>query len=84
MTKMSILSTIEARKNFSELLNRSAYGKERIILTRRGKNLVAVVPIDDLKILEAIEDKLDLEEAKAALKESGSVPWKKVKADLGL
>ena len=81
---MSTLSTIEARKNFSELLNRSAYGKERITLTRRGKNLVAVVPIEDLKILEAIEDTLDLEEAKAALKESGAVPWKKVKAELGL
>jgi len=81
---MNTLSTIEARENFSELLNRSAYGKERIILTRRGKNLVAVVPIEDLKILEAIEDKLDLEEAKEALKESGSVPWKKVKAELSL
>jgi prevent-host-death family protein len=27
----------EARDNFSDLVNRSSYGKERIVLTRRGK-----------------------------------------------
>ena len=84
MVKMNTLSTITAREKFSDLINRSAYGKERIVLTRRGKKLVAVVPLEDLKILEALEDKLDLEEAKEALKESGSIPWNKVKAELGL
>ena len=81
---MNTISTVKARGNFSDLVNRSAYGKERIVLTRRGKGIVAVVPIDDLELLEELEDHLDLEEAKKALKEPGSVPWKKVKADLGL
>jgi prevent-host-death family protein len=45
---MAHLSTVEARSQFAELINRVAYGKERVILTRRGKALVAVVPLEDL------------------------------------
>ncbi len=48
---MSKMSTVEARENFSELINQAAYGKKRIVLTRRGKPLVAVISIEDLKRL---------------------------------
>ena len=51
---MAELSTVEARDHFSELLNRVAYGKERIILMRRGKALVAVIPVEDLRRLESV------------------------------
>ena len=43
----------EAREDFSETVNRVAYGKERVVVHRRGKDLVAVVPIEDLARLEA-------------------------------
>ncbi len=49
---MLTISTVEARDNFSELINQAAYGKERIVLTRRGKALVALIPLADLKALE--------------------------------
>ena len=84
---MSSISTVEARENFSDLVNRSAYGKERVVLTRRGKGIVAVVPIEDLKLLEAIEDRLDLEDVEKALADpenKRAIPWDKVKKDLGL
>ena len=84
---MGQVSTVDARKQISEIINRAAFGKERMILTRRGKELVAVVPIEDLKLLEALEDRIDLEEAKAALSESkkkGTVSWEKIKKELGL
>jgi prevent-host-death family protein len=61
------LSTGAARDKFAEVLNRAAFGKERVVLTRRGKPLVAVVPIEDVELLEAIEDRTDAEEARAAL-----------------
>lgn len=54
------LSTAEARDNFAEVLNRAAYGKERVVLARRGKPLVAVVPIEDVQALEAMEDERDM------------------------
>jgi prevent-host-death family protein len=81
------LSTIDARKNFSEILNRAAYGKERVILTRRGKPLAAIVPIEDIETLEELEDRLDLKAAEKALVEGekeGTVPWDQVKRELDL
>jgi prevent-host-death family protein len=81
---MSTLSTVKARDHFSELINRAAYGKERVVLTRRGKELVAIVPLEDLRFLEDLEDAIDLEEARQALREPGSVSWEEVKTALGL
>jgi len=75
----------EARDNLSDLVNRSSYGKERIVLTRRGKGVAALVPMEDLEVLEKIEDHLDYEAASEALKEEGeAIPWRKVKRTLGL
>ncbi len=84
---MGQFNTVDARAQFSEIINRAAFGKERMILTRRGKEIVAVVPIEDVKLLEALEDRIDLEEARVALleaKKKGTVSWQKIKKDLGL
>jgi prevent-host-death family protein len=83
---MSSMSTGEARDQFATVINRAAFGKERIVLTRRGKAIVAIVPMEDLEFLQELENRLDLEEARATLveiKEKGTVPWEKMKADLG-
>ncbi len=42
------MTTVEARENFAELVNQAAYGKNRVLLTRRGKPLAAVISIQDL------------------------------------
>ena len=84
---LETIDTSVARDGLSDTLNRVSYGKERIIIKRHGKELAALVPMEDLKFLEELEDKLDLEEALAALTEAeneGTVPWEKVKKDLGL
>lgn len=84
---MGQVNTVDARAQFSEIINRAAFGKERMILTRRGKEIVAVVPIEDVKLLEALEDRMDLEEAREALSEAkkkGTVSWEKMKKELGL
>lgn len=81
---MSKVSTVEARERFSDIINRAAFGKERVVLTRRGKELAAVVPIEDMRLLEELENYMDVEAARQALKEEGTIPWEKVKAELGL
>lgn len=81
------ISTVKAREQLSTVINRAAFGKERVVLTRRGKEVAAVVPIEDVKLLEELEDRIDLEEARTALAETkskGTIPWEKIKADLGL
>jgi prevent-host-death family protein len=66
---MNTINTVKAREHFSELINRTAFGKERIILSRRGKNLLALIPLEDLYLLQLAEDLIDTKDAAAAIKE---------------
>ena len=64
---MSKIAVIDARKDLAGVLNRAAYGKERVVLTRRGKEVAAIVSMDDLNMLEAIEDHMDVRESERIL-----------------
>jgi len=46
MNQQSI-SVAEAKKHFSDLLGRVAYGKEQIIITKRGKPMARLVPTEE-------------------------------------
>jgi len=82
---MSKMTLTAARREIGEAVNKLVYGKEdRIILSRRGKDLAVILPISYLEILDKIEDRWLQEKAKKALKEKGEIPWGKVKKDLGL
>ena len=63
---MAELSTVDARERFADLLNRVAYGKERIVLMRRGKAVAAMIPLEDLRRLEALADERNTRHAVAA------------------
>lgn len=56
-----LVSTSAARNQFGDLLNRVAYGREHIVLTRRGKELVAIIPAEELRWMEEFENRRDLE-----------------------
>jgi prevent-host-death family protein len=82
-------SCSEARERFEDLLDRAVKQKERVVLTRRGRPVAALVPITDVEFLEAIEGRLEAEEyrrAKEEFERSGeaAIPWEKIKAELGL
>ena len=84
---MGDITAAKARGNLAEVINTVAYGKERVVLTRRGKRVAAVIPVEDLEVLERIEDEIDLQEARKALadvRKRGTIPWEKIKKDLGL
>lgn len=64
-----------------------AYGGERVVLTRHGRRVAAVVPIEDLDLLEQLEDAADLDAVREALadpKSATPVAWPDIKAQLGL
>jgi len=42
----------QARAELADLINRVVYGGERVVVTRHGKPLVALVSADDLRRLE--------------------------------
>jgi len=88
---MAQLNVMEARKAFSETVNRVAFGRERIVLERRGKRVAALVPVEDLelyeRLLEEYEDRLDIEEADKALAASENqepVSWEDARKRLGI
>lgn len=81
---MTRLAATAVRDAFSETINRVRYNGERIALERHGKTVAALVSAEDLELLQALEDKVDLAAARKALKEPGRRSWAKVKAELGL
>jgi prevent-host-death family protein len=84
MTSMPVTA---ARDDLAEIVNRVAYGKERVCLTRHGKDVACLVSMEEAKLLALIEDRVDLSDAADALKEMGEhgvVYWDALKAELGL
>ncbi|MFC9284834.1 type II toxin-antitoxin system Phd/YefM family antitoxin [Streptomyces collinus] len=45
----------QARAELAELINRVVYGGERVVVTRHGKPLVALVSAADLERLDALD-----------------------------
>ena len=82
MTKMSVTA---ARDDLAEMVRRVEVSRERVVLTRHGRDVAALVSAEDLELLELLEDRADLEAVREALAEtSDRVPYAKLRADLGL
>lgn len=77
------LTTSTARSQFADIISRAEYAGERTIVHRRKKAVAAIVPIEDLELIERYEDELDLRLIRKARKEK-TIPWEKVKKELGL
>ena len=76
-----------ARNGFSDLINQVRYGSGRVLIERRGKDVAALIPVEDLRLLEMLEDAIDIKAARKALanpKNKVRVPLEKVKKRLGL
>ena len=52
---METVGIAEIKRDISTIVNRVAFGRERIILTSRGKPKAAVVSIEDLQRLTMLE-----------------------------
>ena len=79
------ITTADARKKFANIINRVAYGEESFVLTRRGESIAALVSMKELKLLQEIKDKIDIEDAWKAKNEPGEpIPWEELKKELEL
>ncbi len=85
MTTSSV-STADAKEQFSDLINRVSHNKECIIFTRRGKEIAAMIPMEDWQLLQTLQDKSDLQQAVEALQEAraqGTVTLDALKEEIG-
>ncbi len=83
---MSRQAASKVREDFSEVIDEVRHHGERVILHRRGKDVAAIVPLEDLALIEAIEDKMDVEEAMRRLNDpkDESMPYDEIRKKLGL
>jgi prevent-host-death family protein len=84
---MTRLTISKAKVELTDIVNRAAQAK-RTVLSGRGKGIAAVVPIEDLRLLEHLTreemDRQDLEGARKALAEGGkTIPIREFMRDLG-
>lgn len=61
-TDDKVVSIAEAKSHFSEYISKVAYAGEKYLITKRGKPLVALVPIQDLKNIKAGKEEKGLSE----------------------
>lgn len=84
---MRAYTTGEARDRFSEVINKAAFGDERVVIKRHGKPIAAVVPFSVVELLHELERIIDIDEALKALKEGeaeGLTSLQNLKKEFGL
>ena len=81
---MTAVSIVDMRKHFAHIINTATYKKERFVLLRHNKPVVAIVPMEDYELLEALEDRIDMDDAVAILKDPNRefLDWDEVKGEL--
>ncbi|MFJ3190855.1 type II toxin-antitoxin system Phd/YefM family antitoxin [Streptomyces halstedii] len=63
----------QARAELAELINRVVYGGERVVVTRHGKPLVALVSAADLRRLESEEEEAAREQREQVIRSVSSL-----------
>ena len=84
---MTSVTAKELKERPAEVLGRVQYGHERVAVTRYGKEVAAVVPISDMRLLERLEDLIDGQDALAAIEEAerdGTISLDELSKRLGL
>ena len=84
------MTVTEARARLADVVDEARVAHDPVFLTRRGRQVAAVIDAEDLhRLINAAEDLADIQaarDARAEMTETGeeALPWEQVKADLGL
>jgi prevent-host-death family protein len=82
-------TVLEAADKLAALIHRVAADKERVVMTGEGGETAALVPIEDLKLIEELEDHqdaVDFRFAKEDFERSGErpIPLDEVLGEFGI
>lgn len=54
---MTHVTAAQARKDFSSLLSKAAYAKERFVVTKHNTEMAAVISMEELRLLDALRER---------------------------
>lgn len=57
---------VALRNTLGDVVNRVGFGHERATITKNGKPVAALIPIEDLELLDRLEEQADLEALRQA------------------
>ncbi len=78
----NMIPSSKARDEFTDILSHAEFAKRRTIISRRGKPIAAVVPMEDLERWQLMEDAKDAEKIELAMKEEEFEAWDTAKKEL--
>ena len=79
---MTTISVSKMKDELSEVLNRAAYGHERVVIASRGRPKAAVISIEDLELLEELEDALAARQAVEDYEQGETISLEQLIAEL--
>ncbi len=84
---MNAIAITQVRNDLSDIVNRAFCINERTIIAKKGKNVAAVISMEDLEFLKNLEEAEDMvlaEMADEAMKEPGeNISLKEMKKHFG-
>ncbi|UCE99921.1 MAG: type II toxin-antitoxin system Phd/YefM family antitoxin [Planctomycetota bacterium] len=81
---MTTVKITEVRPQLRKLADKVCHHGERICVERNGEPVFVMVSYEDFEAIEALEERLDIQEAKKALKKGKFIPLERLEAELGL
>ena len=81
------ISIADLRARLGDLVSRVSYKHDRVVITKHGKPVAALISASDMEKFQELEDWNDVQAIKAGLrdaKKNGAVPLETVLRELGL
>ena len=81
------ISIAELRAGLGDLVSRVSYNHARVVITKHGKPVAAIISASDMEKFEELEDWNDIQAIRAGLKDAkkhGTIPLETVLRELGL
>ena len=80
------ISVAELRARLGDVVGRVSYKNDRILITKHGKPVAALISSEDLEFFERIEDRMDNDAADGAQaetrKKGGPISWPTTRREL--
>ena len=81
---MTSITITDARTHIRKLADQVCHYGERICVKRNGEPAFVMVSYEDFEALEALEERIDIQEAKKALKKGKFIPLEQLESELDL